>query len=147
MGCAHATHSITSMRAHRFTSGARGLVVGNKPIDTLLDGLLERSKLKLGVGRQELGVGGGLPELSVLLGGVKDDLAFKPDGLEDRECGVLDGDLLVLSDREDDGLRVLVVAEDPEDELPEVLVVDKLAERRARAPDDKVLARGPHVLC
>ena len=60
--------------------------------------------------------------------------------LEHQLSNITDGDLILLVDRQDDGINLLVLPHHPDEELGQVQGVDELAEGLASAPDLKVLA-------
>lgn len=71
----------------------------------------------------------------VMVLGAYHDLAVVVHGLGDGAGHVADGDLVLLTDREDDGVRGVVGAHGPDDELGQIARVDELPQRGARTPD------------
>ena len=101
--------------------------------------LVERRELEPGVldETQEFLVARRLPVLAVRLRRVELVLSLEAHSLDDRVRDILDRHLLVLADRENERLNVVVIAQLPDEELREVARVDELPERLARAPDDE----------
>ena len=101
--------------------------------------LVERRELEPGVldETQEFLVARRLPVLAVRLRRVELVLSLEAHSLDDRVRDILDRHLLVLADRENERLNVVVVAQLPDEELREVARVNELPERLARAPDDE----------
>jgi hypothetical protein len=64
-------------------------------------------------------------------------IPLEPDGTHDRVRDFPDAHLLILADGEDDGLDIVVLAQLPNEEAREVVRVDELAQRSARAGNDK----------
>ena len=115
------------------------IIVGHEPVHGLLNSLLHRRKLEVGQVLSQLGVGSGLLELSVRLGVIVLNVVVV-DRVGNVVHHITDRHLLVLSDREDDGGDLLVLTEDPHDQLSHIDVVDELAKRLASAPDAHGLA-------
>ena len=74
-----------------------GVIVGLEPLHGLVDSLLEGDELELWEVGAQLGVAGGLLELSVRLGGVKDQLALEVHGLGDGVGNISNGHLILLT--------------------------------------------------
>ena len=74
-----------------------GVVVGLEPLHGLVDSLLEGDEQEIWEVGAQLGVAGGLLELPVRLGGVKDQLALEVHGLGDGVGHISDGHLILLT--------------------------------------------------
>jgi hypothetical protein len=109
-------------------------------LDGVLYGLFRRGELKVGQILSQFFVARRLLELAVGLISQKLDLALKVVGVEDHPADGLDADLVLLVDRENDGLDLLVLARRPDEELGQIERVDELTEGLPRSPDFKGLA-------
>jgi len=143
----HPSHNITSHHIYiLFTrvcilppSGIHLLpasfVVGHKPIDALLDAILDGGELVIRKMTSELLIARSLLELSIGLFGVEDDLALEVHGLGNGQSNGLDGDLGGLIDGEGDGIGGVVVAHHPDGQFGQIEGVDELAEGSSGAPN------------
>eukprot|EP00636_Phaeomonas_parva_P015482 CAMPEP_0118859466 /NCGR_PEP_ID=MMETSP1163-20130328/5700_1 /TAXON_ID=124430 /ORGANISM="Phaeomonas parva, Strain CCMP2877" /LENGTH=351 /DNA_ID=CAMNT_0006793057 /DNA_START=339 /DNA_END=1393 /DNA_ORIENTATION=+ len=114
-------------------------VIAPEPSDDLPDALVHGLELVVRQVRAQLGVGRRLLELAVRLARVELHLVVaQAHLLRDHLRNVRDAHLVLLAHREDDGVHLVVVAHRPHRQRAEILGVDELPQRRARAPDDEV---------
>mmetsp|Transcript_2079 Transcript_2079/g.2978 ORF Transcript_2079/g.2978 Transcript_2079/m.2978 type:complete len:360 (-) Transcript_2079:110-1189(-) len=119
---------------------SRSLVVLHKPIHSLLNSIINGRKVVIRLERSQLFVRRRLFELSIRLGGVKDDFLFgELHRLGNGQGHVLDGDFGLLVDAQCDRRRVVILAHDPNGEFGEISRVNELSEGGSGAPDGKFL--------
>mmetsp|Transcript_3980 Transcript_3980/g.7942 ORF Transcript_3980/g.7942 Transcript_3980/m.7942 type:complete len:396 (+) Transcript_3980:66-1253(+) len=120
---------------HSFT---RLFVIGDKPINGLLDSFVNRSEFVIGQEFAEFMVGGRLFELTVRLGGIKFYLTFEFHGLGNRQGDILDTNFVFFVHRKRNGSGIVIVrAQSPDGQFGQVAIVNELTQGRATSPNRK----------
>lgn len=111
------------------------IIVGNKPIDALLDAILDGSEVVIGEITSELLIARGFLELPISFLGIEDYLPMEVHGLCNGQSNSLDGNLGGLIDGKGDWVGGVIFAHHPDSQLGQIEGVNELTEGSAGAPN------------